>query len=161
MVPLPPPMSQVSMQQQQQHIIPQNQVNPLHQQHAYPFFENLLPPPPPPSQQQGQQQFSRVREFHLVRVFARSLPMIGPSFWRRAAPSSIAYLCIDLFIIDEYYRYRYNKLRFFECSIIVRRKLRLLDRCKHVPTYAITGHRCLISTLHARFFSLSSVVTLS
>ncbi|CAF2085782.1 unnamed protein product [Rotaria magnacalcarata] len=67
--PLPPPMSQASLQQQQQqqqqHILPQSQVNTLHQQHTYPFYENLLPAPPPPlpqqqaQQQQQQQQFNR------------------------------------------------------------------------------------------------------
>ncbi|CAF1097369.1 unnamed protein product [Rotaria sordida] len=63
--PLVPPISQTSLQQQQQHILPQSQVNPLHQQHSYQFYENLLPAPPPPQipQQQPppqqQQQFNR------------------------------------------------------------------------------------------------------
>jgi hypothetical protein len=48
-------------------------VNPLHQQHTYPFYENLLPPPPQQQQQpppQQQQQFNRVRfpfSNHLLR----------------------------------------------------------------------------------------------
>jgi len=45
---------------QQQHLLPQSQVNPLHQQHSYPFYENLLPPPPP-QQTAQQQQYNRVR----------------------------------------------------------------------------------------------------
>jgi hypothetical protein len=61
-------MSQASLQQQ--HILPQSQVNPLHQQHSYTFYENLLPQPPPPQQQQQQQQFNRVRfEFSKIIVF--------------------------------------------------------------------------------------------
>jgi hypothetical protein len=55
---LPPPMSQASLQQQ--HLLPQSQVNPLHQQHSYTFYDNILPPPPQ-QQQPQQQQFSRVR----------------------------------------------------------------------------------------------------
>ncbi|CAF5016240.1 unnamed protein product, partial [Rotaria socialis] len=81
--PLPPPMSQASLQQQQQqHILPQSQVNTLHQQHTYPFYENLLPAPPPPlpqqqaqqqQQQQQQQQFNRVI---YIEFFARVLSFI-------------------------------------------------------------------------------------
>jgi len=64
-------MSQTSLQQQQ-HILPQSQVNPLHQQPSYPFYENLLPPPPPQQQaqqQQQQQQFNRVRYYFLKSSF--------------------------------------------------------------------------------------------
>ena len=68
--PLPPPMSQASLQQQ--HLLPQSQVNPLHQQHSYQFYENLLPqqqqPPPPPPPQQQQPTFNRVRFVRLLRV---------------------------------------------------------------------------------------------
>ncbi|CAF0982507.1 unnamed protein product [Adineta ricciae] len=48
---LQPTMSQASLQQ---HLLPQSQMNPLHQQPSYPFYEGLLPPPQqqPPQQQQ-------------------------------------------------------------------------------------------------------------
>ncbi|CAF4267787.1 unnamed protein product, partial [Adineta steineri] len=50
--PIQPPMSQASLQQQQQqqHMLPQSQVNPLHQQPSYQFYESILPPPPPQQQ---------------------------------------------------------------------------------------------------------------
>jgi hypothetical protein len=52
-------MSQASLQQ---HILPQSQVNPLHQQqHSYTFYDGLLPPPPQQQPPQQQQQFNRVR----------------------------------------------------------------------------------------------------
>ena len=62
---LPPPISQASLQQQQQqHLLSQAQVNSLHQPHSYQFYENLLPPPQQQQQAQQQQQqppFNRVR----------------------------------------------------------------------------------------------------
>ena len=62
---LPAAISQASLQQQQQqqHLLSQAQVNPLHQPHSYPFYDSHLSLPQQPNQQQQQATFNRVRFF--------------------------------------------------------------------------------------------------
>lgn len=140
--PLPPPMSQASLQQQQQHLLPQSQVNPLHQQHSYQFYENILPqqqqPPPPPPPPQQQPAFNRVRFKRLLRS-RFWIEELDICFFKTNHPHPPHFL--DLFINFKFYQYRCDKFRFFEYSIFTTRKfvhVPLLSRCQSMSLFSLS-----------------------
>jgi len=81
---LPAAISQASLQQQQQqHLLSQAQVNPLHQPHSYPFYDSHLSLPQQPNQQQQQATFNRYQpqnfSYRNTNMYMQGLPPSVPS----------------------------------------------------------------------------------